>query len=76
MPGLDMRHHSGDQVHVAYYKRGLAQERLKQFEAARGSFELAIKLFPDSVGAIMAKPGLDRVDRLIAAQQAPPAPAR
>jgi hypothetical protein len=48
-------------VHLAYYKRGLTQERLKQLEAAKASYELAIKLFPESVGAIMAKPSLDRV---------------
>jgi TolA-binding protein len=45
----------------AYYKRGLAQERDEQFEAARASFEFAIKNFPDTVGGQLAKQGFDRV---------------
>ena len=44
----------GDQVPWAYYKRGLAQGRLRQRRAARASFEQAMKKFPETEPAIMA----------------------
>ena len=48
---------------TAYYKRGLAQERLGQIDAARASWETVVKSFPDSDGARLAKQGLDRLAR-------------
>jgi tol-pal system protein YbgF len=50
-------------VSTAYYKRGLAFERLGQIERARDSFEAAIKNFPDSDAARLAKQNLDRLNR-------------
>jgi TolA-binding protein len=50
-------------VAPAYYKRGLAFERLGQIERARESFEAAIKNFPDSDAARLAKQNLDRLNR-------------
>lgn len=50
-------------VPVAYYKRGLAQERLGQIEAARASWEAAAKSFPDSDAGRLAKQNLDRLGR-------------
>jgi tol-pal system protein YbgF len=47
----------------AYYKRGLAFERLQQLDRARESFEAAIKNFPDSDAARLAKQNLDRLNR-------------
>ncbi len=52
---------TGDQVPLAYYKRGIAQERLGQVDAARSSFEQVIKRYPESDGARLAKQGLDRL---------------
>ena len=54
----------GDQAPMAYYKRGLMQERLGQLDAARASWELAVKLYPESEGARLAGQGLTRVGRL------------
>ena len=50
-------------VPETYYKRGLAQERMGQIDAARMSWETVVKLFPDSDGARLAKQGLDRLSR-------------
>jgi tol-pal system protein YbgF len=50
-------------VPVAYYKRGLAQERLGQIDAARASWEAAAKSFPDSDAGRLAKQNLDRLGR-------------
>jgi len=44
----------------AYYKRGLAQERLGQLDAARASWQAVSKSFPDSAAATLAKQNLDR----------------
>lgn len=52
---------TGDQIPLAYYKRGIAQERLVQIDAARSSFEQVIKRYPESDGARLAKQGLDRL---------------
>ena len=48
-------------VPEAYYKRGLAQERLGQVDAARASWETVAKNFPDSDGGRLAKQSLDRL---------------
>ncbi len=45
----------------AYYKRGLAHERLDQIDAARASWETAAKNFPESDAGRLAKQNLDRV---------------
>ena len=50
-------------VPVAYYKRGLAEERLGQTDAARVSWEAAAKSFPDSDAGRLAKQNLDRLGR-------------
>jgi TolA-binding protein len=47
----------------AYYKRGLAQERSGQIDAARASWDALIKSAPDSTAAQLARQGLDRVGR-------------
>jgi TolA-binding protein len=44
----------------AYYKRGLAQERAGDVEAARASWEAVLRFAPDSTAAILAKQNLDR----------------
>ena len=46
---------------LAYYKRGAAQDRLKDVEAARASWEFVIKSWPESDAARLAKQMLDRV---------------
>ncbi len=53
----------GQSVSPAYYKRGLAFERLGQLDRARESFEAVMKLFPDSDAARLAKQNLDRLNR-------------
>ena len=50
-------------VPLAYYKRGLAQERLGQADAARASWEFAATTYPDSDAGRLAKQGLDRLGR-------------
>jgi TolA-binding protein len=47
----------------AYYKRGLALERLGQPDRARESYEGVIKNFPESDAARLAKQNLDRLNR-------------
>jgi tol-pal system protein YbgF len=49
-------------VPVAYYKRGLTQQRLGQLDAARQSWETAAKNFPDSDAGRLAKQNLERVN--------------
>jgi tol-pal system protein YbgF len=53
----------GNAVPGAYYKRGLAQERLGQLDAARESWNTAVLVFPDSTEGLLAKQNLDRVAR-------------
>jgi tol-pal system protein YbgF len=50
-------------VPETYYKRGLAQERMGQIDAARASWETVVKMYADSDGARLAKQGLDRLAR-------------
>jgi TolA-binding protein len=53
-----------DSVADAYYKRGLAYERLGQPDRARQSFEYIIKNFPDNTSvATMAKQALERLGK-------------
>lgn len=56
-------HPRGQSVAPAYYKRGLAFERLGQVDRARESFEAVLKSFPDSDAARLAKQNLDRLNR-------------
>jgi tol-pal system protein YbgF len=42
-------------VPLAYYKRGLAEERLGQLDAARGSWEAVVKMAPDSDAGRLAR---------------------
>ena len=53
----------GNAVPEAYYKRGLAQERLGQLDAARESWNTVIRVAPDSTAGQLAKQNLDRVAR-------------
>jgi TolA-binding protein len=53
----------GQSVAPAYYKRGLAFERLGQTDRARESFDAVVKTFPDSDAARLAKQNLDRLNR-------------
>jgi tol-pal system protein YbgF len=47
----------------AYYKRGLALERLKQDDRARESYEAVMKSFPETPAARLAKQALDRLNK-------------
>lgn len=47
----------------AYFKRGIALERLDQIDRARESFEAAIKNFPESDAARLAKQALTRLNK-------------
>jgi len=53
----------GDKVPDAYYKRGLAMERMGQIDGAQESWNAAVKSFPDSDAGRLAKQSLDRVAR-------------
>ena len=50
-------------VPTAYYKRGLALERLGESARARESYEAVIKQFPDAQQATLAKQALERLSR-------------
>ena len=50
-------------VPEAYFRRGRAYEDLGQTDAARASWELVVKTYPDTTGATLAKQGLDRLIR-------------
>ena len=54
---------TANSVPPAYYKRGLAQERLGQPEDARASWERVATDFPDSDAGRLAMQNLDRLDR-------------
>ncbi len=57
-----IQNHAGtNAVPDAHYKRGMAQDRLGQTDAARASWELVIKDFPETDAARMAKQNLDRL---------------
>jgi tol-pal system protein YbgF len=50
-------------VPTAYYKRGLALERLGETARARESYEAVIQQFPDATPATLAKQRLDALNR-------------
>jgi tol-pal system protein YbgF len=50
-------------VPTAYYKRGMAFERLGEPARARESYEALLKEFPDTQQAVLAKQGLERLNR-------------
>jgi tol-pal system protein YbgF len=50
-------------VPMAYYKRGMAFERLADPARARESYEALLKQFPDSQQAVLAKQRLDFLNR-------------
>ena len=50
-------------VPMAYYKRGMAFERLGETARARESYESALKQFPDSQQAVLAKQRLEGLNR-------------
>jgi tol-pal system protein YbgF len=47
----------------AYFKRGRAFEDMKQVDRARESYEAAMKNFPDTDAARLAKQALDRLNK-------------
>lgn len=53
----------GDAVPEAYYKRGLALERLDQPDQARESYQTVIDQYPDSQSSRLAMQALDRLNR-------------
>ena len=50
-------------VPMAYYKRGMAYERLGETARARESYEALIKQFPDSQHSVLAKQRLEPANR-------------
>jgi tol-pal system protein YbgF len=50
-------------VPMAYYKRGMAFERLAETARARESYEAVLKEFPDSQQAVLAKQRLEGLNR-------------
>jgi tol-pal system protein YbgF len=50
-----------DKLAETYFRRGAAQERLKDAEGARESWEFVIKNYPDTSEAQLAKQNLDRL---------------
>ncbi len=50
-------------VPTAYYKRGMAFERLGEAARARESYEALLKQFPDTQQAVLAKQRLESVNR-------------
>jgi TolA-binding protein len=51
----------GNRTADAFYRRGSAQERMKDLEGARESWEFVIKNHPDTDAARLAKQNLDRI---------------
>jgi tol-pal system protein YbgF len=54
---------NGNMVPQAYYKRGLAYQRLGDLEKARQSWELVMKNYPDSDAGRLARQRLDSLAR-------------
>jgi len=52
---------AGNATPDAYYKRGLAMERMGNADGARDAWQQAVTLFPDSDAGRLAKQGLDRL---------------
>jgi TolA-binding protein len=50
-------------VPTAYYKRGMAFERLGEPARARESYEAVLKQFPDTQQAVLAKQRLEGLNR-------------
>lgn len=53
----------GNRIPDAYYKRGVAYERLGQIDRARESWEFVVKNYRDSAAGGLAKQSLDRLNR-------------
>ncbi len=53
----------GDAAPLAYYKRGLALDRLEETERARESYEYVVTNFPETDAGRLAKQAIDRLDR-------------
>ena len=54
---------TGNQAPLAYYKRGLAQERLGQVADARASWEEVVDSYPTSDAGRLAQQNLERLNR-------------
>ena len=53
---------SGDQVDMAYYRRGFVESQMGRTDAARATFEEVVKRFPDSQGAQLARQRLAGIE--------------
>jgi tol-pal system protein YbgF len=61
---------TGDQVDMAYYRRGFVESLMGRNDAARATFEEVVKRFPDTQGAQLAR------QRLAGFKTTPAAPAK
>ncbi len=59
---VSVRYPGGNVVAEALYKRGLALERLDQFDLARETFQTVVREHPDDNMANLAQQALDRLD--------------
>ena len=50
---------NGNALPEAYFRKGVALQRLQQFEPAGAAFEHVVKSYPDTVAAIQAKQRLE-----------------
>ena len=63
---------SGDQVDMAYYRRGFVESQMGRTDAARATWEEVVKRLPDSQGAQLARQRLAGLSRAPAAPPAKP----
>jgi TolA-binding protein len=61
---------TGDQVDMAFYRRGFVESAMGETDAARATWEELVKRFPNSQGAQLAK------QRLAGLSRPPAAPAK
>jgi TolA-binding protein len=54
---------TGDQVDMAYYRRGFVESQMGRADAARATWEEVVKRFPESQGAQLAKQRLAGLSR-------------
>jgi tol-pal system protein YbgF len=57
------KYSNGDQVAMAYYRRGFVESQMGRTDAARATFEEVVKRFPDSQGAQLARQRLAGASR-------------
>jgi tol-pal system protein YbgF len=66
------KYSSGDQVDMAYYRRGFVESQMGRTDAARATWEEVVKRFPESQGAQLARQRLAGLSRTPAATPAKP----